>query len=346
MEHIAGGEEQHMLSRARYVFLMFCVGLVVANAACGNRDSDQHAGPPRVTVMRVPNLDSLGPESPRPAIAVASNGVVAFTGGFDTAGRLITVMDTTGRIVSRFGRRGAGPGELGNTILLEFTPQGVLVVTDAEHARFVLFDTAGSVLHTSAPISPAGFPVFVGEDSADIVVNLGGQNRWRVARVSVRSGEGREILSAQHPAAQALNTLVPPFAARGDRILVANPYKYLFQEFTVDGEPLPSWGRELPPRFIEPPPGSRGDPRPARHFALVRYDDRLRLWALTQPTLEQADVFEGEVYVGHVALPCSALDWTFSKGGGWLLVVCAAPEAMAGIELRLLRIQDDRVGRP
>lgn len=58
----------------------------------------------------------------------------------------IRVFDSTGTYLKTIGRRGAGPGELGNAEGIVFAADGTLWVRDAANGRFSRFDADGNVL--------------------------------------------------------------------------------------------------------------------------------------------------------------------------------------------------------
>ena len=59
----------------------------------------------------------------------------------------ILVFDTTGQLVRRFGREGDGPGELRFPRHLAVTHAGHIVVDDARHRSWLVFDSGGQYLH-------------------------------------------------------------------------------------------------------------------------------------------------------------------------------------------------------
>ena len=60
----------------------------------------------------------------------------------------VLVFGADGRYIRTFGRRGAGPGELGNPIGVAFDAQERLWVVDPGNARYAVFDTAGTFIET------------------------------------------------------------------------------------------------------------------------------------------------------------------------------------------------------
>jgi hypothetical protein len=57
---------------------------------------------------------------------------------------IVTTLD--GGWVGRWGRRGAGPGEIGHAVAARWVPGPVLQVYDPPNSKFILFDSAGAIL--------------------------------------------------------------------------------------------------------------------------------------------------------------------------------------------------------
>lgn len=93
------------------------------------------------TRMPMPRLADAGPERTSALVAVSATGFVAFTSGFDAAGRLVTVIDSTGRIVARFAKTGDGPGEFRAPLRLLFADSTLYVFQAARLAAFTLRGT-------------------------------------------------------------------------------------------------------------------------------------------------------------------------------------------------------------
>jgi hypothetical protein len=100
-------------------------------------------------------------------VAIAPNGTVAFTGGYDSTGRLITVVDTTGKVLSRFGKKGQGPGELDFIVKLAMTDSTISAVS-ARPPRVTTFAHDGRVIRT-APAPTREMVLEIHADSIDVM---------------------------------------------------------------------------------------------------------------------------------------------------------------------------------
>ncbi len=87
------------------------------------------------------------------AFAVDAQRIVVFDGG----DALVTVLDgKTGRVLRRFGRRGAGPGELRDVVRLEIVGQNIVAV-DRANGKLTSFDLNGRLVsEVSAPVASVG----------------------------------------------------------------------------------------------------------------------------------------------------------------------------------------------
>jgi hypothetical protein len=97
----------------------------------------------------------------------------------------IRVYSPDGEFVRRFGRAGAGPGELGQPGGMAFLADGRLLVRDSRHGRMSIYSTQGEPLE-SWPI-PGGFftsaPVIVDHDGnvySDIIADRSGPGLGRM----------------------------------------------------------------------------------------------------------------------------------------------------------------------
>jgi len=100
-------------------------------------------------------------------VAVAPNGTVAFAGGYDSAGRQITVVDTTGKVLSRFGKKGQGPGELDFPVKIAMTDSTISVVS-TRPPRITTFTHDGRVIRT-APAPTRAMVLEIHADSIDVM---------------------------------------------------------------------------------------------------------------------------------------------------------------------------------
>src|SRR5690606_13980272 len=123
--------------------------------ACAMNARRASAQAPAATRVPLPRLADAGPERANAKIAVSPQGFVAFTTGFDAAGRLVTVVDPTGAVIARFVKRGDGPGEFRVPLWLTFADSTLYVW---EAARLAAFTHRGKLLWSRA-MSPTEGPL-------------------------------------------------------------------------------------------------------------------------------------------------------------------------------------------
>jgi hypothetical protein len=181
-------------------------------------------------------------------IAMSPSGHVAYTAGFDTAGALITVADTTGKVVARFGRPGPGPGEHRNIAKLEMTDTTVVVVTMAP-SRLTTYSLDGRIL-SERPGPGRTIVVGMVGDSID-VMDMDARNfsAIRVAgfrRQAMDGTGGRTIIDStnkafrtfRETAAGSPRTDVFLYAAEPRRIAVVNFRKRAMRLYDTKGSVL------------------------------------------------------------------------------------------------------------
>lgn len=247
--------------------------LFIALMACGGHSDQPSAGtplgttsdatspfgdPPLLTVphrLALEMLGSNGPELTRTLLAVSRRGHVAFTTGFDPAGRLVTVVDSTGRVLARVGRRGEGPGEFRNIQRL-FLDDSTLYVFDGS-ARLSEFRLDGEHCCTRA-IPPTDLPVRLHGDSIDVLVVVDVRPPHTLKRISLATFEGRDLVRADSPELRDLlrsptdtsRFVLVSYAPKGEGFVLGNGYSHRMVAFDAEGRPqrpLPAFfGRDLP----------------------------------------------------------------------------------------------------
>jgi len=96
--------------------LVLCLACRDAGHAPSRAEAPIPSGLPLLERVIIPGLDTVGPERTSAIAAFSPAGRLVFTDAFDADGRLFTIVDTTGAVLARFGRKGKGPGE--------FVPRG------------------------------------------------------------------------------------------------------------------------------------------------------------------------------------------------------------------------------
>lgn len=157
--------------------------------------------------INMPQLANAGPERASAIVAVSPDGYVAFTQGYDPGDHLITVIDSTGRVVGRFGKTGSGPGEFQVIMLLHIDNTTVYTFGPG---RLSAFSFSGKHLWTHQ-MPPSVGPLGIAGDSMDVVDVAGlvsGRQPMEVRRIATATGTGRVLVASTDPAMRALSRSV------------------------------------------------------------------------------------------------------------------------------------------
>jgi hypothetical protein len=317
-----------------------CAVALVASLAVGPGSAQSVL--PRLERVAMPALDSIGPEKAGASIAVSTSGHIAFTGGFDSQNRAVTIVDNAGRVLARLGPRGQGPGELSIPVLLNFAG-GELVVLELSARRLSRFSLDGRVQATNASLSQIFLSAASG-DSLDVwqwPTSPGAKPIMDFRRISPKTQEGRTLLSGQSAALRALIPEVQQgnsvasivYAAAGSTVVAANVAmnrllgiganeSVLFEIHGVEGD--------TPPK--ETPLAAIGG---------LQVDGKNRIWAIgpSQRTGKTAaNIYSGSRSLGRLDLPCRG---SVTLTGSWMAVLCATPNSTSrDVALQVYRIVD------
>lgn len=143
--------------------LCFAVGVGLLAACHSEGAPDQHpqsavvATLPRLVPMPLSLSADAAPYSKAQLVADAAGGLYYF--GESDGPAWITRLDSTGQLLARFGRSGAGPGELSGLGIL-FGAGDSLFVVDTRRSTVVRFGSDGSALGET-PIPALRFPLAI-----------------------------------------------------------------------------------------------------------------------------------------------------------------------------------------
>jgi hypothetical protein len=205
---------------------------------------------PRLEQILIPVLDSIGPESSLAGVAVSESGRVAFTSGFDPGNRMITVIDTAGRLVHRLAQRGHGPGEIDSERYVSMEYSGDTLIVWPVRPLLYTFGPDGELLATSRTyrwLSDGGAALRLRPDSSDFTI-FNFETRMHipaVMRASTAGETGRTLLTDSDPRHDSLRaaspwalTLSRPLASNAGMFIVSDPVIYRFQSYDRHGTPL------------------------------------------------------------------------------------------------------------
>lgn len=357
--------------------LMTLSAAILLSACVSNEPERAAAQSLLLREVSIPGIDSLHPASSR-SFAVAPDGRVAFVGGYDPGKRLVTIIDTMGRL-EQFGRQGQGPGEFSSPtgVFVEFSIDGdTLFVYDLLLARLTTRTRDGTMSSVDISEPTTGWPVSIASDSIDVMaMNFDDDARYEgVARIAVRSASKRTLLSLNDSAAAVLKgtserRMPPIIATTRNRVVLGNRYTARFQSYDATGQPLHAWGHSAPERFLNDREldsivkerGPHGVTReiggrairsptaaqvrgmlnstPQWRIGAMRFDPTGRLWVMgVGDSLTPFEVYSDTTLVGRVTLPCRPAGFEMKYGGDWLAIVCGAPESDAGMRIRLFEV--------
>ena len=311
--------------------------------ACGSPDRERSAE--RDVAVQVPlrNLSDKGPELRRGAIAISPFGHIAFTGGFHQGGELITIVDSSGRLIARVGREGHGPGELQGAYYL-FFQDSTLTAADVFQGRLVQYSVDGAYLRT---INLGSLMIPTGH--VDDSVDLADHNRAtgpRVIRRSLDNADGfRTLISQGDTLFQRLidRSRRNPTALREligstvDGALLGDGLTYALFEYTPHG--VEQFGRLLEPLISDGHP-----PDTLSYFGLYSSDiDQYgRIWVAGADLVGgYLDVYEGTSLVHRQRVACVPNPWYgMSVAGRWMAILCKADDAdTVEVKLQMYRLR-------
>jgi len=206
------------------------------------------------TALPLHALGEHGPERRAAILAVSDRGDLAFTTGFDTDDALVTLVDSTGTLLARVGRKGDGPGEFRNPLRLMFRDSTLFVFGDA---RLSAFTRRGKHLWTRA-MPPTDLPMEIHGDSVDVFSSPDLTATLGITRLSLTTMRGREIIAPRveplhaltRSAVSAERTAIPGYVLTADGFVVGHGGRYELVRFDAQGAVRERFGRTLPTRQL------------------------------------------------------------------------------------------------
>jgi hypothetical protein len=240
-----------------------CVGLALL--VCAPLLMAQARPPVRIPLTQ---LAAAGPERASALIAVSPRGLVAFTTGFDAEGRLITVIDSTGRVIARVVKLGDGPGEFRAPLRLMFADSTLYVFQAARLAAF----THRGVLLWSRAMPPTDLALAVRGDSMDVFSAPDLTRQLSLRRLALTTMQGRTVLALgsspihqlSRSEADTTRTVVPGYAPLGSGFVLGNGARYELYGFNAAGQPTAPFGRRA---LGQPRTGAQLEAEVARRLA-------------------------------------------------------------------------------
>ena len=300
----------------------------------------------------------LAPTNRLTSIAVGPRGHVLFVSNAEATELRMALVDSTGRLVLRLGRTGAGPGEVRSPRPVEVGTDR-LSAWDLENSVFLEWDFKGALQQSVKPIGLSGVS-FVGQE----VVGLRNVARvWQPVAVNRTTGQLRELIPPADTFMNAHFGLVDGKSASryapmpgvwGQGFVVADPGNYAVALYRWDGTLVRVLHRDVPPMrasagriddffaTVNRQSVARGQPPmdearmammrkqvadevlpPITPGGAIRVDARNRIWLLgMEGDSAFADVFSPDRFLGRLPLPCRLFNGFWSLSGAWLAVAC------------------------
>ena len=155
-----------------------CTALVLTLCAC---ERSQESAPGNYSLPSIPvrgrfEIDTALASSTTPSgILALSDSLIAVIDSFDP---VLSILSTrTGKVISRFGRRGGGPGELMIVGTVQQTADSSVLVSDPRLQRAIEFDFSRGSSRTR-PLFQRGTPVGVLQRT----IGYGGNDTWIALR--------------------------------------------------------------------------------------------------------------------------------------------------------------------
>lgn len=201
-----------------------------------------------------------GPERLNGRLAVNANGVIAFTLGYDNDDRHVTVLDSTGRLITRLGRQGTGPGEFSAVLALFFADRLIYLSGPGQISAFNLDGRH----QWSRSLPPLQLVVGASADSVDLMdarYFADGRGVGTIYRRSLQRGGGdRVLVDGTNPDVRRLargvddSTRFPrlAFASSPSTVVIGHAHTYQLLAISADGRTRRSIGAAAPVRRRTP----------------------------------------------------------------------------------------------
>lgn len=201
------------------------------------------------------------PENRFMVFAVGSDGILAYTIGFEAEPKF-RVVDSTGKRLAAFGRNGEGPGETELVSLLERRGD-TLRVFEGNSGQLIDFRLDGSLIR-SRRVTDFDIPLAWHADSVDhwnpLPLPSGSKVDHVVLRTAIGETGGRpllresedEIFTAAILKRSNNAVLSFPFTASDDRYWVADPWDYRIRAYSSAGQRLFDINLDIPPNARGP----------------------------------------------------------------------------------------------
>lgn len=334
---------------------------------------------PTLRRLRLHIDPDFAPEEPLMPLAVSDSGHIIFLQDRRQHEMALTMVDSSGRLIGRFARRGSGPGEVYSASYAAFIGSSVLVVDNDDQARLLSYD---------ASLQPGMFRSLrfgwriVGRGTSGLAAflpaELGGP---RLEFIPVdESGVPRRLIGSSDTLfAEVLKSWGqfqrdgPPVAIGPSGLVLGDGMRYRLYFHDSTGQLRWHAARSVPPRRRSPVelahdsatlrralrfrspdgrimevPGVRdrmarlvSDPLPYFGIHSLAMDATGRLWVIgTGRDSTFVDIWADTLLVGRKMLPCRDHRGAVSPDGTFIALLCEADDdSGAGADVQLYRVE-------
>jgi hypothetical protein len=318
------------------------------------------------------------PQMARAPMAVSNKGSMIFVIGDSRAELLLTAIDTNGRLIRQFARRGAGPNEMRSVGYVAFVGDS-LVAVDNEQARIVTFDERLRPLSMRSVHFGSRSLAVNAKGLITFVPHVEGGPRLEQVPLAQEGTSEQLLASADSQLAIILAARSqfqrdgPPFTTTKDLRVLGDGLNYVLFFYDSIGQELARRKHDVPMRTRNAAELSRDSARlssalrfrgpngkimeiagirerlerlasePLPHFGThgLMADGRGRLWVIGSTNDSTfADVWRDSTFVGRIVLPCSDPGASVSPNGLYLAFICRTSDenADSDVELQLYKI--------
>jgi hypothetical protein len=307
------------------------------------------------------------------APAVGEDGALGFVADGAEALRIV-VVDTTGKVLQRFGAPGEGPGEVRSPNVIGLTSSHVYVF-DLGTNRLTRFSRHDSSAEDVPMEKGMILPFHLVDDTTAFAV-AAGPDGGMPGLLNLRSGRLTPLMNPEDDFIIATTKELEPIGRRpttgwwGGGLVVANAMSYSLVLYGIDKEPAGRIDRDVsPPRptaarvdaeldaLVKSPVGRNwSESEVARrreerlnenigHFRVrpFRVDGAGRMWVVgPSGDSAYADVFAGERFLGRLEIGCRGSNGGYAVSGHWLAMSCEPqdPDFPGDAVVQLYRIEE------
>jgi len=327
------------------------IALLVLLAAACDGSNNQTQPPPSSASSTLPGITEVPltiqeadlPDLDPITVAVTSTGHFGYV--LPRVERdFVVIVDSTGRVSSRWGRRGEGPGEVRRGYLL--AGDSFFVFVGSDPATVLVFDAQGTLINQRAGSFHEGFPGAVVGWQVDRslgqrIVGLRGVSTdvpGPIVRDCLLDSCEHELLPASDSFLREAHVATPrreglrwpPYAAEPGRFVIGDGVNYRLWYFDESGRVIGSLHRDIPRRIqtnrersmdestwarliqdgiaVDVPARralAKVEPLPHFGFASMGFDADHRLWVVGKSQDSTfLDVFADTVFIGRHMVDC------------------------------------------